>query len=313
MKKNGMLVWILLLCSMMLPFGAFAQENTEPMPLAYYQTETVNDDPARAYVEISPYENPVYLVPFADTQSDGWVCSFRFSEVNGVPFTMTAFHEIRYAADGQLIGWQTITDDFYFFETNRLEDGLWLEYGMRFDMPADVRWVAYQVDGVDDNGQPGSFHCLFELKDEVKPVQKPADFAMDQQPQEGLPFIVLSCDPAPVVAVMREDEAGSQLWWEYDIVIENTGDAAFTAVSYTEAGFNGEMSMFDMTYDAQDVITWCDQADCVLEPGERWVIECAMPVQEMTALGLRLTGTADDGSEMSFVGLSQLLHEMKSE
>lgn len=312
-KRTLMTALLALCCALLVPFAAMAQENDyEPLPLDYYQTPIINDDPSRAYVEMIPYTNPVYQIFFEDVQSQGWQYNYYFEEVNGVPFTLTALHEILYNADGQVIRAQ-VTEDLYFFETLRLTDGVWQEFGMRFEQPADARWVAYQMDGVDDAGNQQSFHCLFELLAEEKPAQSPADFQLEQQMEAGKPFMALYSDPEVVYASKDGNQESAEYWWAYNMVFENTGEGAFTAHTLNEVGFNGEAVVFDSVYSAQNVISWCDEEDCVIEPGERWVIECAMPVQELAAVGMRLTGTDSNGNEMSFVGMFELRPEMKPE
>ena len=307
------LAFLALFCAFLLPFAVMTQASaTQPMTLEQCQTPVPNDDPAQPYLEMKPYENPVYQMWFDDVQANGWHYAFSFEEVNGVPFTVENLTETMYDANGQVVIHWTL-EDLSFFDTLRMENGAWQEFGMRIDQPSDVHWVAYQIDGTDDSGNQHSFHCLFELLTENKPVQKPEDFMAEQTRQEGKPFLVLGSDPAPVPVVKDEANADQPYWWQYDVVIENTGDAAFTAVSYNEACFNGANMMVDGAYAAEDVAGWCEEEDCVIDPGERWVISCAMPVQEMTMMGLRMSGTDASGEEMSFTGVIELLHEMKTE
>ena len=135
----------------------------------------------------------------------------------------------------------------------------------------------------------------------------------EQQKQGWKPFVVLSGDPDPVYAAKDETNEEVPYWWQYDMVFENTGDSAFALDALNEVGFNGENVMYDSRYAAGSVAGWCDEEDSVLEPGERWVIECAMPVQDLTSLGMRLTGTDVSGEEMCFTGMIEFLHEMKTE
>ncbi len=314
MKRSGFCFVLLTLCfAVVLPFAVMTQATAaEPRPLEYYKTLVPNDDSAKAYLELVPYENPVYRMYFEDAQANGWHYSYSIEEVNGIPFTLTALTETMYDADGQVILHQTMKD-LFFFDNLRMADGAWQEYGMRIDQPSAVRWVAYEIDGVDDSGNQQSFHCLFELLVEDKPLQKQADFTAEQLRQDGRPFMMISGDPALVYAVKNETNPENPYWWQYDMVFENAGDTAFVVSSLNEVGFNGEDVMYDSNYTARSVAGWCDEEDCVIEPGERWVIPCAMPVQNLTSLGMRLTGTDENGEEMSFTGVIEFLHEMKKE
>ena len=306
MKNTKILVALILLlcCTLLLP--ASAQEE---IALERYQTMIPNDDPARPYVELRPYANPVYQMHFADRDVMGWHFGFVIQEANGVPFTLTAMSEICFDAQGQITE-QDRTEKLDFFETTRLADGQSLEFMMRLDGPSNVRWIAYEVEGMDDAGNTSRFHCLFELLPEEKPVQKVADFMEKQQPEAGRPFVKVSAEPEMVYASAEED---GQFWWLYQLVFENTGDDALNVLTFNEVYFNGENVMVDGLYQAADVITWCDEEDTVLEAGERWVIEVGMPVQEMTTGCLRLTGEDGQGEEMSFTGMFELRHEMKNE
>lgn len=311
-RKTILPMILLLCCALMLSLTAAAAEPAGPMTLEYYQSAVPNDDPARAYVELTPYENPIYQIFFEDVQQKGWYYSYTIREVNGVPFTMKALAETMYDAAGEVLAYQRM-EDLSFFHTQLLENGEWQEFGMRIHEPTDVRWIAYQLDGTDANGKELSFHCLYELLREEKPVKTLAEFQVEQHKQEGKPFMVLGSDPSPVYAVKDENNAEVSHWWQYHMVFENTGDAPFAVSTLNEVVFNGESVMIDSQYEAQSVAGWCDQEDCVIEPGEHWVIECAMPVQDLTAVGMRLTGTDANGEEMSFVGMFELLHEMKTE
>ena len=306
-RKGLMILLVLMVC--LLPFAALGMESqAQPLPLEAYQAEQPNDDPTQPYVLMKPYESQVYRLYFEDTQSSGWQYSFYFEEINGVPFTITALHETVYNPVGQVVPFQ-VTDDPYFFEHMRLENGVGQELGMRFD-GGDLGWAAYRLDGVDDNGQEYSFHCLFEFLQEEKPAKTPEEFTVEQQPENGKPFVRLYTEPDPVYAVPREENQQAEYWWEYLMVFENTGSSALTAETFSETGFNGQAVMYDSDYQAEDVITWCDEPDCVLEAGERWVIDCAMPVQELTMVGMRLNGTDESGVEMSFVGTIMLTPEI---
>lgn len=305
MKKTKILFALILLlcCALLLP--AMAQEE---ISLEHYQTMIPNDDPARPYVELRPYENPVYQMHFADRDVMGWHFGFVIQEANGVPFTLTAMSEIYFDAQGQIAG-QDRTEKLDFWETTRLADGQSLEFMMRLNEPSNVRWIAYEVEGVDDAGNTSRFHCLFELLTEKKHVQKLADFMEKQQPEAGRPFVKVSIEPDVVYASAEED---GQFWWMYQLVFENSGDEALNVLTLNEVCFNGENIMVDGLYRAADVITWCDEEDTVLEAGERWVIEVGMPVQELTTGCVRLTGEDAQGEEMSFTGMFELRHEMKN-
>lgn len=296
----ALMLLVLMACTV-----SVAEIVRQPMALEAYQTAVQNADASQAFIKFVSYENPVYQTHFDDNNADGWQYSFYLKEVNGIPFTVTLMHETFYDQEGRVISFE------YFPQEEmqnwgmclQLEDGALFEYGMRIDGRPDCRWAGYVVEGVDANGNELCFHGLIEFLPDPLPVQTADMFRL--QPAEDASVWVGGV-PASVKAACRED---GSFWWEYTERIENRSDAPITVVSLQEVLLNGENMQSAMSLSVEALMDWCGEEDAILSPDESWNLECAMPVQELTMVGLRFTGVDENGKEISAVSYIDLLHE----
>lgn len=295
-----LLALMLLLCS-----AAAEDVVRSPMPIENYQEAVQAPSADQAFVKFVPYENQVYQTHFDDNDSDGWQYSFYLKEVNGIPFTVTLMHETFYDRQGRVISFE------YFPQEEmqnwgmclQLEDGALFEYGMRVDGMPDCRWAGYVVEGVDANGSELRFRGLIEFLPDSMPVQT-ADMFREQPAEDAAVWV--SGVPASVKAIRRED---GSFWWAYKERIENRSDAAVEVIALQEVLLNGENMQSAMSLSAEALMDWCGEEDALLAPGESWELDCMMPVQELTMVGLRFSGADENGKEISAVGCIDLLHE----
>lgn len=311
MKKT--IVAFVGLIALLLPLIACAQDVVrKPMPLAGYQAEVENADPQKAYVQFVPNENPLYQICFEDTHVLGWNSAFYLKEVNGVPFTVTLLQKTLYDAQGNVLDFQYFTQEelLQFGLCVALENGDLFQFGYGFgDMP-ECKWLGFVAEGVDANGNELAFHNLVELVAEQKPDVPLETFLATQEPEEGKPFISVGANPNPVFLTEAHLSANEPYWWEYVVYYENTGSAPFIVTGVEEIFYNGDVVAINNPSSAEALMDWSGQKDRVIGPGERWEVESVIPLQDMTMGGLRLTGTDENGNEMSFVGSFDLLHEM---
>lgn len=299
------------LIALLLPLMACAQDaQRKPLPLADYQ-EAENTDPQKAYVRFVNNENPLYQMHFDDTQEDGWRSSFYIKEVNGVPFTLAYLQITWYDARGHVL------DTYGFTQEELMEIGsVVLENGSQFGLgygssrTPKAKWVGVEVEGSDANGNELAFTNLVELLSEHRPEVPLDTFLAPQEPQEGKPFIAVGADPNPVWISEMYLVPEEPYWWKFYVYFENTGSTAFTVTGAEYIYYNGDVMANREQYGVEALMDLSQQREPVLEPGERWEIETFTPLQDMTQLGIRLTGTDESGAEMSFVGCVSLLHEM---
>lgn len=312
-KMKKPLAAFLCLLALLLPLMACAQGVVrKPLPLSAYQAEIENNDPQKAYVQFVPGENPLYQIRFEDSQVLGWNSSFYVKEVNGVPFTINLLQKTLYDEQGNVLDFEYYAQEqlLQFGLCVALENGDLFEFGYGFgDMP-ECKWLGFVVEGVDANGNELAFHNLVELLDEQRPDVPLSTFLTPQEPEEGKPFIAVSVNPNPVYLTEAHLSAAQPYWWEYVVSYENTGSAPFIVTGVEDIFYNGDVLANNRPSSAEALMDWSGQKDRVIEPGERWEVECIAPLQDITLGGLRLTGTDESGNEMSFVGSFDLLHEM---
>lgn len=80
---------------------AAAPKINERFTPAFYQQENVREE-GKAYLLFSLVQDPITVIERDQEPYVGWEVDYRFEEMNGVGFTITAFTEVYFTAEGDV-------------------------------------------------------------------------------------------------------------------------------------------------------------------------------------------------------------------
>lgn len=135
----------------------------------WYQQENVREE-GKAHLIFSLVRDPVTVIERDREPYVGWEVDYRFEERNGVGFTVTAFTEIYFTADGEI----TYSAVFKGDELSIPLDDVYLpaDGRIRYSVfkPVDATTLyGVCIEGVDDNGNERIFRYAFPLTQGTQP------------------------------------------------------------------------------------------------------------------------------------------------
>lgn len=290
-----------------------APAGSEPLPppdhpVEWYQQPAENVE-GKAYVKLTAMQAPVKLTAIEDAPLPyAWNIVYEFQEINGIPFTVTRMTEVFFDSEGNIVfSLEMGSDEFAgFFEESTLIPGKNYGYNLSRLISTDVAYGVI-LEGVDANGNELAFPLYIPLSQEIEKTLTPADFVQAGQ-EEGKAFISMTAeeDPAPLVADSFFD--GNQGWY-FAAQIQNESDIPFTPDELTLALFNGEKMYSVIHMPGSQVQEWLGCESFV--KGESSItFRNAACRQEITHVGLRLTGTDANGNDLAFAVMIELAQEL---
>ena len=277
-------------------------------PVEWYQQPAVNEA-GKAYVKLTALQSPVKLTAQnEEPQSYRWNIVYTFEEVNGIPFTVTRMTEMFFDSDGNVVDpWVMGSDEFAgFFQESTLVSGKNYGYNIGRLLSSDIAY-AVVLEGVDANGNELAFPLYIPLSQEAEKILTPADFAPAVR-EEGKAFISMTADADPVPLV-EDPLFDGNLGWFFNVQMRNETEIPFTPDGLTLALFDGDRMSSVINMPGTQVQEWLGGEAFV--KGENSVLyEDAARKQEITHIGLRLTGTDAGGNELAFAVLMELSQEL---
>ena len=277
-------------------------------PVEWYQQPAVNEA-GKAYVKLTALQSPVKLTAQnEEPQSYRWNIVYTFEEVNGIPFTVTRMTEMFFDSEGNVVDpWVMGSDEFVgFFQESTLVSGKNYGYNIGRLLSSDSAY-AVVLEGVDANGNELAFPLYIPLSQEAEKILTPADFAPAVQ-EEGKAFISMTADADPVPLV-EDPLFDGNLGWFFNVQMQNETEIPFTPDGLTLALFDGDRMSSVINMPGTQVQEWLGGEAFVM--GENSVLyEDAARKQEITHIGLRLTGTDAGGNQLAFAVLMELCQEL---
>lgn len=140
------------------------QAPTDPRYTPEWYLQGHEREEGKAHLIFSLVRDPVTVIERDREPYVGWEVDYRFEERNGVGFTVTAFTEIYFTADGEI----TYSAVFKGDELSIPLDNVYLPAGgrVRYSVfkPVDATTLyGVCIDGVDDNGNERTFRYAFPL------------------------------------------------------------------------------------------------------------------------------------------------------
>lgn len=277
-------------------------------PMEWYQTPAEKVE-GKAYVKLTALQSPVKLTAVEDAPLPyEWNIVYTFEEVNGIPFTVNRMTEVFFDAEGNIIDpWVMGSDEFAgFFQESTLVPGKTYGYNLGRLISGDVAY-GVAMEGVDENGNQLAFSLYIPLSQEIEKTLIPADFAQ-AAPEDGKAFLSMTPEADPVPLMEDSFFDGNQGWY-YAVDIQNETDIPFTPDGLTQALFNGDTMVSVINMPVSLVQEWlgCDS----FVKGESSILyRDAACKQNVTHVGLRLTGTDANGNELAFAVLMELAQEL---
>ena len=277
-------------------------------PVEWYQQPAVNEA-GKAYVKLTALQSPVKLTAQnEEPQSYRWNIVYTFEEVNGIPFTVTRMTEMFFDSEGNVVDpWVMGSDEFVgFFQESTLVSGKNYGYNIGRLLSSDSAY-AVVLEGVDANGNELAFPLYIPRSQEAEKILTPADFAPAVQ-EEGKAFISMTADADPVPLV-EDPLFDGNLGWFFNVQMQNETEIPFTPDGLTLALFDGDRMSSVINMPGTQVQEWLGGEAFVM--GENSVLyEDAARKQEITHIGLRLTGTDAGGNQLAFAVLMELCQEL---
>jgi len=133
----------------------------------FYQQENVRED-GKAHLVFSLVKDPITVIERDREPYVGWEVDYRFQEVNDVGFTITAFTEVYFTADGEITYSGTFKGEELSipFDDVNLPAGGRIRYSVFKPVDATVLYGAL-IEGVDANGHERQFRYAIPLSQEM--------------------------------------------------------------------------------------------------------------------------------------------------
>lgn len=146
--------------------GAAKQADDRYTP-SFYAQENVRED-GKAHLVFSLVKDPITVIERDWEPYVGWEVDYRFQEVNDVGFTITAFTEVYFTADGEITYSGTFKGDELSipFDDVNLPAGGRIRYSVFKPVDATVLYGAC-IEGVDANGNERLFRYAIPLSQEM--------------------------------------------------------------------------------------------------------------------------------------------------
>lgn len=134
---------------------------------AFYQQENVREE-GKAHLVFSLVKDPITVIERDREPSVGWEVDYRFQEVNDVSFTITAFTEVYFTADGEITYSGTFKGEELSipFDDVNMPAGSRIRYSVFKPVDATTLYCAL-IEGVDGNGNERQFRYAIPLSQEI--------------------------------------------------------------------------------------------------------------------------------------------------
>lgn len=287
--------------------------DSEPLQLADYPVEwyqqPAENEEGKAYVKLTAMQAPVKLTAIEDAPLPyAWNIVYEFQETNGIPFTVTRMTEVFFDSEGNVVfSLEMGSDEFAgFFEESTLVPGKNYGYNLSRLISTDVAYGVV-LEGVDANGNELAFPLYIPLSQEIEKTLTPADFVQAER-EEGKAFISMTAenDPAPLVADSFFD--GNQGWY-FAALLQNETDIPFTPDDLTLALFNGDR-MYSVIHMTGSLVQEWLGCESFIKDESSVMFRNAACRQDITHVGLRLTGTDANGNDLAFAVMIELAQEL---
>lgn len=277
-------------------------------PMEWYQTPAENVA-GKAYVKLTALQSPVKLTAVEDAPMPyEWNIVFRFEEINGIPFTVTRMTEVFFDGEGNVVDpWVMGSEEFAgFFQEATLVPNKQYGYNLSRLVTPDIGY-GVAMEGVDANGNELAFSLYIPLSQEIEKTLTPADFVQSTQ-EDGKAFISMTPenDPAPLVEDSFFD--GNQGWY-FAVNMQNETDIPFTPDGLTLALFDGDRMYSVINMPGSQIQEWLGCESFIKDESSILYRDAACR-QEITHVGLRLTGTDANGNDLAFATLIELAQEL---
>lgn len=277
-------------------------------PSEWYQ-KTADNVEGKAYVKLTALQSPVKLTAVEDAPLPyEWNIVFTFEEVNGIPFTVTRMTEVFFDSEGGIVDpWVMGSEEFAgFFQESTLVPGKNYSYNLSCLISP---YVAYGVaiEGVDENGNELAFSLYIPLSQEIEKTLTPADFMQAAQ-EEGKAFISMTAEADPVPLVEDSFFDGNRGWY-YAVNMQNETDIPFTPDALTLALFDGEKMVSVIHMPASLLQEWLGCESFVQDESSILYRDAAYK-QDITHVGLQLTGTDANTNALTFAVMIELAQEL---
>lgn len=127
-------------------------------------------------------------------------------------------------------------------------------------------------------------------------------------PIPGKPFVYISFSENPCL-LEENGEFPDGVGWVYTAYLTEYNGCPFHMTSYTQYLFTSETEATRWKYTTEDFNSWWGDSE-IAARGQK-VIPSGMPWQDMVGVGIKVTGTDENGEELTFYGFMDLSQELR--
>ena len=279
-------------------------------PFEWYQ-QPVSQKEGTPYLEFTPFASTNKLRHAANQSYEYyWQCSYRVTEKNGFPFTVTHISYTLFTTETQ-VGYVMEYEGEGVREVCGTPE---IPAGGQFANNINIAANNYigmgiAVCGVDENENELAFGTYLPFSQEIEEVTaKAADYQTSAPKQDGKGYLRLTAIENPVHPVESPEFPNAGRGWFYGYTLANESDISIALTKLEEIAFdaNGDELVRD-AYEADDIASfWRISA---LLPGETTDRIGGMPLQDVGFVAYQITYEDANGHEAEARLLFTLLQE----
>ena len=144
------------------------------------------------------------------------------------------------------------------------------------------------------------------VPDEIAP-NSPEWYTYERNYSDKHALIDIGYSENPVKLIENADFEGGYGWF-YSFYLTEMNGIDFRPETYEEIFFDNEFAASTFTYTADDMIMWW--GDNLIARNDRVIVRGGLPQQNLTGLGLKISGTDSTGETLEFYGYLEFSQEI---